>query len=409
MELNLMEIKAFLEEEWDNAVFSIDYQIKSEMDSEEKSYILNVDEQIYIDYFYNKYYFIPLKIFPETEEFREPLTIVENYYNKEMGRSYERDVYKFTIKYKFEGTAFLFRLKPNRFVNTTYEIDVNENQVMFSFKLYKKDPDEFNRVKTECYNKAFANIQNINSEVEKHNKSLRGRIANIFHNIKEEYLKENSFFEAINLKVKPESKAIFSVPTVKKKVIPQPEISNNKKYTSEPSMSMEIYLDILEVIYSSGKKMERKPSLYKDKDEEGLRDQFLFILEDRYESTTATGETFNKSGKTDILLKYTKDSTNLFIAECKFWKGKSEFHKAINQLFDRYLTWRDSKVALLIFVDNKDFSKVIKSIPIDTKSHSYYVRENGKRGETSFSYIFHLPIDNNKEVFLEIILFHFSG
>ena len=34
------------------------------------------------------------------------------------------------------------------------------------------------------------------------------------------------------------------------------------------------------------------------------------ILKDRYERTTATGETFNKCGKTDILLKYSKDSTN---------------------------------------------------------------------------------------------------
>lgn len=388
-----MSIKAFFEDEFDNKVFSIDYQIKSEMESKGKSYILNVDEESYIEYFYQKFYLTPLKILTETEEFSEPLTVTENHYNSRSSNSYERDIYKFTIKYKFEGTPFLFRLRPNTFVSTTYKIDVNENQVMFSFNLDKKDPVEFKKLKLKCSNNAFANIGNINSEVEKHNKSL----------------KENSFFEAINLKVTPDTKTIFSVPTVKKKIIPQPEVKQNKKYTSEPTMSMEIYFDILDVIYNSGKKMERKPSLYKDKDEEGLRDQFLFILEDRYESTTATGETFNKSGKTDILLKYAKDSTNLFIAECKFWKGKSEFHKAINQLFERYLTWRDSKVALLIFVDNVDFTKIINSIPNDAKSHPYFVKENGQRGETSFSYIFHLPSDINKEVYLEIILFHFSG
>ncbi len=277
---------------------------------------------------------------------------------------------------------------------------------MFSFNLDKKYPEEFKRLKSQYYNRAFANVNNINKEAENHNTSLKSRISNIFSNLREEYIKENTFFEAINLKVNPETKSIFSVPTIKKKIIPEPEVKVNEKYTSEPTMLIEIYYDILDVIYSSGKKMERKPSLYKDKDEEGLRDQFLFILEDRYERTTATGETFNKCGKTDILLKYSKDSTNLFIAECKFWKGKSEFHKAINQLFEKYLTWRDSKVALLIFVNNKEFTKIIESIPDATKSHPYFTKENGQRGETSF-YIFHLPADDNKEVYLEVILFHF--
>ena len=34
---------------------------------------------------------------------------------------------------------------------------------------------------------------------------------------------------------------------------------------------------------------------------------------------------FNKKGKTDILLKY-EDGTNLFVGECKWWKGVGEFH-----------------------------------------------------------------------------------
>jgi len=145
-----------------------------------------------------------------------------------------------------------------------------------------------------------------------------------------------------------------------------------------------------------------------NKDEEGLRDQFLFILETRYEGITATGETFNKNGKTDIILKYSADNTNLFVAECKFWKGSSEFHQAVNQLFDRYLTWRDSKVALIFFVQNKDFSKVLETVKVEAQKHSYYKKVINYNGESSFSYIYRLPNDEDKEVFLEIILFHFD-
>lgn len=111
-------------------------------------------------------------------------------------------------------------------------------------------------------------------------------------------------------------------------------------------MANKMYDDVLTIIYQVGKSWEKKPSVYQGKDEESLRDLLLTFLETRYEGTTATGETFNKNGKTDILLKYV-DGTNLFIGECKFWHGASEFSKAINQLFDRYLTWRDSKVALI--------------------------------------------------------------
>lgn len=116
----------------------------------------------------------------------------------------------------------------------------------------------------------------------------------------------------------------------------------------------------------------------------------------RYDSTTATGETFNKGGKTDILLKYAKDGSNLFVAECKFWHGSSEFQKAISQLFDRYLTWRDSKAALILFVTNKDFTNIIETIKNEVKRHPYYLKLVGNRGETSLSYHFHLPQDRDK-------------
>jgi hypothetical protein len=69
----------------------------------------------------------------------------------------------------------------------------------------------------------------------------------------------------------------------------------------------------------------------------------------------------NKGGKTDILVKHT-DGTNVFVAECKYWKGEGVLHETINQLFDRYLTWRDSKVAIVFFVTIKEFSRVLQTI-----------------------------------------------
>ena len=114
------------------------------------------------------------------------------------------------------------------------------------------------------------------------------------------------------------------------------------------------------------------------------------------------------TGKTDILLKYSEDGSNLFVGECKFWRGASEYHKAIDQLFERYLTWRDSKVAVILFVKNKEFTAVIDTIKTETEKHKYFKSFTGNRGESSFSYKFSLPQDKDKIVYLEVMSFHFD-
>ncbi|WP_462432006.1 GIY-YIG nuclease family protein [Bacteroides nordii] len=175
-----------------------------------------------------------------------------------------------------------------------------------------------------------------------------------------------------------------------------------------PMSDDDIYTDVIKILNQIGVGMERKPALYLGKDEEGLRDTLLTTLESRYNAVSATGETFNHGGKTDILLKDTKDGHNIFIGECKFWHGKKHFGNAIDQLFDRYLTWRDTKTALIIFVKGNNLTSVIDTVKKNIVFHKYYVSENGNHGDTSFSYIFRHPNDSKKTVCLEIMLFNFD-
>ena len=385
-------------------------KIKNEIENKGKEYILGVDEDEFKEYLVDRYALEPLIIDYESEVIDEPMVSKEWMdSNRYYGEKYQSEVLNFTIRYKFTGSSELFRVQPSSWIVTYTEIYVNEhdNTVTFSFKLYNKDPEEFKRTKNDAQRSAFANLENTNHAATNWMKSLPGTVHSLFQKQKNKYLQENDFFTAINVKVNKDTSSVFTAPTIKKKVIPQPAVSKQKEFSSEPMMAKEMYDDILKVIYDLGKSMEKKPSTYKDKDEEGLRDQFLLVLETRYDSTTATGETFNKNGKTDIILKYAKDGSNLFVAECKFWHGESEFHKAISQLFDRYLTWRDSKAALLLFVTNKDFTNVIDTIKRTTPNHPCFLKSAGKRGETSFSFHFHLPQDKDKIVFFEIIAFHY--
>jgi len=218
-------------------------------------------------------------------------------------------------------------------------------------------------------------------------------------------MSENSFFEAINAKVDPNTKSVFTAPTIKKKIIPQP-IALKKEFSSQPTMSHEMYEDTLTVLYDYSRSIEKKPSMYAGKDEESIRDLLISMLETSYVGTTATGETYNKNGRTDILLKY-EDGSNLFVGECKWLKGEGEFSASINQLFDNYLTWRDSKTALIFFLRNKEIAKVCEKIKVEAEKHEYFKSFTGSKGEGRYSFKFHLLGDFEKEIYLEIMTFHF--
>jgi hypothetical protein len=406
-----IKVNSFNEVDYNDFLKQLSQKLISEIEGRGKEYILGIDEEEYQRYLIESFTIEPLVIDFQSENIAKPTISkhqVENWHG--LVGANQVDAYNFIVSYPFTGSSAMFRVRPNPFTLASAEISINDQlkTVSISFTIYKQDPIEFQRVKDGLIMDAFANYARVNQVVESWNQGLRELVKSSFKNQKAKFQSENDFFTAINVKVNPDTISVFTAPTIKKRIIPQPILSKTKEFSSEPMMSREMYDDILKVIYDSGKNMEKKPALYKGKDEEGLRDQFLFVLETRYEGITATGETFNRGGKTDIILKYANDGSNLFVAECKFWHGSSEFLKAISQLFDRYLTWRDSKVALLMFVTNKDFTSVLNLIKTDIKNHPYFNKEIGNRGETSISYVFRLPQDKDKTVFFEVIVFHYD-
>jgi hypothetical protein len=403
------EIKSFAHINGHDYFESQKQNIKREIESLTKEYLLGVDEQEYKHYLFEKYQLETLAVDFENEELSEPVKGKQIVTDSHRRDTYQVDSYTFNIKYAYSGSSKIFEIRPSHWVMTTVPIFVRENPSLVSFKLItqKLDAQDFHTRKAQLKLSAFANLENANNDAAQWNNQLPGIIASIFSAQKASFERENNFYKEINLKVSSNKNNIFATPTIQKKTIVQPTVSKNTKFSPEPTMQMETYQDVIAMIYSSGKSMEKKPSLYSGKNEEAIRDQFLFVLESRYDGTAAAGEAFNKDGKTDIILKYTKDNSNLFIAECKIWKGSSEFHKAISQLFDKYLTWRDSKVAVMMFVQNNDFTSVLKTIKTEAPKHKNYVKDNGNHGESSFSYIFNLPQDNEKEVYLEVMAFHY--
>lgn len=384
-------------------------RIKYDIETQEKEYILSVDEQEFINSLVNNYLLEPITIDLDSEYIPEPFISIEKKTYQDYGQDFEVKTYNFTIKYKFTGSSILFQVRPQTYTLTHHEIfvDYDNQTVSFNFSMINEDPKQFEKLKSFSYDRAFKNLKGVNDFADNWNKRLLSSVNLMYKGIKDQYLKEKQFYSAINVKVNKNTSIVFSAPIIKKRIIPMPKTSPGKEISTSPTMAKQMYDDILKVIYGVGKSMEKKPSTYTGKNEEELRNQLLLFLETRYESTVASAETFNKKGKTDIILKF-EDNSNLFVAECKIWRGPIEFLKGITQLFDGYLTWRDSKTAIIVFIKNNDFTSVLNSIKTEISNHEYFVKFVENRGDSSFSYLFHLPADKDKHVFLEVIAFHFD-
>jgi hypothetical protein len=199
--------------------------------------------------------------------------------------------------------------------------------------------------------------------------------------------------------------ATVAVPVARKRIIPARPKASAAPYKPEPMLDQKTYEEILSILENMVMVMERSPGAFRSIDEPALRMHFLMQLNGVYESQ-ATAETFNYEGKTDILIR--ADGRNIFIAECKFWTGPKALAGTIDQLLG-YASWRDTKVAVLLFNRNKDFSAVVASADAAAKAHGQFKRELGKRSETSFRYLFRHKDDPNRELTLTLMCFDVPG
>ena len=190
--------------------------------------------------------------------------------------------------------------------------------------------------------------------------------------------------------------------SIKRKVRAMPLPPSLSHSIEEFFLPIEEYHAIISSIVNMGTTIERSPSTYAQMGEEQLRDVLLIPLNEAYEGL-ARGEVFNHTGKTDILIPY-KDK-NLFIAECKFFEGTKSVANAIDQLC-RYITWRDTKTALIVFSRRKNFSDAISVVKQTIVEHSLFSNQHQVLGESSVHYRFRHPNDSKRHFDLTLIAFN---
>lgn len=389
-------------------------KIHSELNSVSENYLLNVSEEQYADYLVSENFI------------EEPVIhfdhVYADHYEKEIsaaffppdvdvyyGEKYKRKIIQFFIP--VTGDCELLKYKPavNNMVldNEGTNFEVEKGKLKLEIIDFYDDPKYVRNIFDENVLKSNEKFSILQKNIGDFNSSMYSHVINKIRKRKNELLAKNDFMFSLGVPLKkndgtPETFAIPK-PLLRTKIkITKPEVVNSN-FRPEPTIAYEIYLQILKLINDVGKNFERLPSVYSKKGEEDLRDHIIMILDPNFEYGSVTGETFNKTGKTDIQLRF--DSSVVFIAECKFWTGEKGYLNTIDQLL-KYLTWRDTKASIIIFVKQKDFTTILSKVENTTKKHSNYLSFVSKSDENWFNYRFHLSGDRNREIKLAIQLFH---
>jgi hypothetical protein len=308
------------------------------------------------------------------------------------------------IRVPFEGEAELFYARPNTMSSSPPRGVVEKNELLLRYD----SPSDAPRDVRPLVDRTLAEVEQYlgwqRTMLDAHNNALPTAAAQAIEQRRERLLAQSQRAAALGIPIKRRNDApqTYAIPTVRKKAAPTLPPASVAPFAPEPTWAMEQYEQALKIVQDMALVMERSPEAFKAMDEEALRQHFLVQLNGQFEGK-ATGETFNMSGKTDILLR--EGDRNVFIAECKFWKGPKAFGEAIDQLLS-YATWRDSKTAILVFNRGTETSTVLSGIDAVAKGHANFKRAVNWPNETGFRYVFHSNGDVNREMILTVLVFH---
>jgi hypothetical protein len=192
-------------------------------------------------------------------------------------------------------------------------------------------------------------------------------------------------------------------PKMREKIILQQNLQTGLYQRSDPVQDYETYQKILKTIDDVGRCFETLPSTSEGKGEEALRDHILSFIIPSLKDGVATAESFNRTGKTDILIQY--NNNPVFIAECKFWDGIEVLYKTIDQLLS-YLVYRNTKTAIILFVDKMDFLAVMSKIKAKISGHPGHDRLVKEIAPNWLELDFHLPEAPDCKLTLTVQAFH---
>lgn len=386
--------------------------MEKEVDSIKEDKLLNTSVSDMIDYLEEKYKveFLELDIKGITVDQKEIEVDVSqdhNRYISDRSRSFYVKGTSNIFYIPFSGDEILFKCRPSTFTHSPPMGVVTGSELVLTYRTTGSDPEVVRKEFDRDIGEINRYLGWIKADVTAFNSTIRDKANQIVNQRRERILSNRGLVASLGFPMRERqySPKTYSVPDVKRKPPIRPPFSSSEPFKPEPALENEEYEHILRVMDNMVAVMERSPHAFAGMGEEDIRQHFLVQLKGQYEGQ-ATGETFNYEGKTDILIR--ANGKNIFIAECKFWRGQKVFLDTIDQIL-AYLSWRDTKTAILLFNRNKNSSAVREKIPSIIKEHSNFKRFVDYQREAGWRAILSQRDDVNRELTLTIHLYDVPG
>lgn len=387
-----------------------DLKLSQEIDGYERNYVLNASVDDLCDHLESEYRIQPVVLHKDKiyiKHHGETQVDVSQDYNRVI---FERDGPFYikgtavTFAIPFSGDSNLFYCQGSTFTMNPPRATITDNEVLIIYERADPNPVQLKADFEKTMTEIEQHMTYVTNDIAPFNSSLRSSIRQKIETRKARLLKDSGIVASLGYPIKQSTgiPTTYTVPEIKRKVvIPRPVVTTSS-FTPEPALDMNNYEAILKIISNMVLVMERSPHAFLTMDEESLRQHFLVQLNGHFEGA-ASGETFNYQGKTDILIR--EGGKNIFIAECMIWAGAQSLSEKIDQLLG-YVSWRDTKTAILIFNRNKDFSNVLAQVPELINKHPNCKKQVlDYKNETGSRYILHHSQDKNREIILTVLAF----
>lgn len=361
--------------------------------------ILSTPIEDLVDEIFNEYVVNPIELDlaqQSTPGVKDAPIQVEGY-----DRMIEVDGSRVELHIPFNGDSDLFKLKPNHYTLNPPRIEVRGRVLVAAYE----DRAPLNpETASASLNRQIADVEQWigwqRPSIDQFNHELENLARTAVETRRAKVLNDRqleSFLE-VPAQVRPDAATSVATVPVRRRPKPAGDVRASSPFLPEPALSDETFGEIIDVIRGTTQVIERLPATAGAMGEESLRDHLLIGLNSQF--GPATGETFNACGKTDIYIPVDGSDGNVFIAECKIWKGPAGIAKALDQLLG-YLTWRDTKAALIVFQRSGSPTDVWSKIVSAIRAHPSYKRDRGDEGT-----VFTLAADTDENREIPVAVLH---
>lgn len=370
----------FGEEDLDSQLRARQQQVSGIVDSIPKEQFLVSSDQELINHVVAQQTVEPIVLCEESRTMKQQETQIDvsrdqmRYFSPDRRGPFYIPGTRVIIDIPFTGEDWLFRYRTNPWSTVFPRAEVQRGCLRLSIEQpHDVDPASFKDIYERELKLIREYVDRAHKQVVDYNESLSNFVQRAVNYRRDRLGRHNNIAALLDIPLATRPGAP-SINPVKVEIRRPPALPVPPKtgLAPEPGITDDTFEHILRFIRHQGRTFERTPSTYAVHGEEDLRNIVLAQLNGHFQGD-AVGEAFRGKGKTDICIE--QDNRAAFVGECKVWTGPAGLTAAVGQLIG-YLTWRDSKAALIMFnVKNKDFTKILEAIPETLRAHSLFLRD----------------------------------